>query len=462
MEKKKRRGIIGIGEKLGFMGFSASTNIVFNFKSTYYKYFLTSVLLIDPIAVSNMVLIGTIWDIVNDPLLGVWANNVHFKSGEKVRPWLLYVALPYALGMVFLFCDFGVSEKWDIIIGLIVFFLYEVANTFRGIPYNGMGGLASSDDDDRKSINAFRSLGACIGSGIGAVAVPMIVRMFGGLKDHKVINSSDAPAVFKGACFMGVLIVFGCLLHYFTTKERVKQTSEDEESIGIIETYKMLFKCKSWVKNMFYVMFYGISTCLMTSSITYYCAYVLNNSSLSTPIMAAYLVFSIIFSIVTPKIDSLIGRKMTMAIAAIVQIVGKIPFILNPHNIINGYINAISAGIGLTMTFIMFNTNRNNISDIIELQNGRRLDTMVSTGDGLMSKIAEAAVDKLFLVALAAAGFNAALADQGTAQSVQTQNTICALLGWIPALVAVALLVISQTIDTRKEYDETVAASERR
>ena len=151
-----------------------------------------------------------------------------------------------------------------------------------------------------------------------------------------------------------------------------------------------------------------------------------------------------------------------MAIAAIVQIVGKIPFILNPHNIINGYINAISAGIGLTMTFIMFNTNRNNISDIIELQNGRRLDTMVSTGDGLMSKIAEAAVDKLFLVALAAAGFNAALADQGTAQSVQTQNTICALLGWIPALVAVALLVISQTIDTRKEYDETVAASERR
>lgn len=458
MSKEKKKSVVGLAEKLGFMGFSTSTNIVFNFKSTYYKYFLTSVLLIDPIAASNMALIGTIWDVVNDPLLGVWANNIHFRSGEKVRPWLLWVAVPYALGMISLFTDFGVSEKWDIILGLVVFFLYEIANTFRGIPYNGMGALASGDDGDRKSINAFRSLGACLGSGIGAVAVPMIVKMFGGLKDHKVINSSDSAAIFKGACFMGVLIICGCLLHYFTTKERIKQVSEDEENIGIIDTYRMLFKCKSWVKNMFYVMFYGVSTTLMTSAITYYCAYVLNNSSLATPIMAAYLVASILFSVLTPKIDSLLGRKKTMALAAIVQIISKIPFILQPTKSLFAYVNAVGAGIGLTMTFILFNTNRNNITDIVELQNGRRLDTMVSTGDTLASKVAEAAVDKLFLVALATAGFNAALADEGKLQNVATQNTISALLGWIPALVAVGLLIISQTIDTQKEYQDTLEA----
>ncbi|MBR4610746.1 MAG: MFS transporter, partial [Erysipelotrichaceae bacterium] len=402
MEKEKKG--VGLLEKLGFMSFSASTNIVFNFKSTYYKFFLTSILLINPIAASNMALIGTIWDIVNDPLIGVWANNVRFKSGERVRPWLLYIAVPYALGMVLLFTDFNVSERWDIILGLVVFFFYEIANTFRGIPYNGMGALASADDSERKSINSFRSLGACLGSGIGAVAVPMIVKMFGGLKDHKVINSSDSGAIFRSALFMGVLIACGCIVHYYTTRERVKQVSEDEEKIGIIDTYRMLFKCKSWVKNMFYVMFYGVSTCLLTSSITYYCAYVLNNSSLATPIMAVYLVFSIIFSIVTPKIDTLLGRKKTMALGALIQIVGKIPFILAPNNVINAYINAAAAGMGLTMTFILFNTNRNAITDIVEVQNGRRLDTMVSTGDSLASKIAEAAVDKLFLVALAAAG----------------------------------------------------------
>ena len=457
MKKEGNKSIIKLPEKLGFLSFSASTNIVFNFKSTYYKYFLTSILLIDPIAASNMALIGTIWDIVNDPLLGVWANNVRFKNNEKVRPWLLWIAVPYGLGMVLLFTDFNVPERWDIILGLVVFFFYEIANTFRGIPYNGMGALASSDDSDRKSINAFRSLGACLGSGIGAVAVPMIVKMFGGLRDHKVINSSDSAAIFRSAVFMGILIVIGCLIHYFTTKERVKQTSDNEENIGIVETYRMLFKCKSWVKNMLYIMSYGVSTCLLTSSITYYCAYVLNNSSLATPVMAVYLLFSIIFSILTPKIDTLLGRKKTMITAALVQIAGKIPFILNPYNVVNAYINAISAGIGLTMTFILFNTNRNSISDIVEIQNGRRLDTMVSTGDNLASKIAEAAVDKLFLVALAAAGFSAKLADQGLLQNIATQNAINALLGWIPALVAVLMAVFASMIDTQKEYDEAVA-----
>jgi len=458
MEKEKKG--VGLLEKLGFMSFSASTNIVFNFKSTYYKFFLTSILLINPIAASNMALIGTIWDIVNDPLIGVWANNVRFKSGERVRPWLLYIAVPYALGMVLLFTDFNVSERWDIILGLVVFFFYEIANTFRGIPYNGMGALASADDSERKSINSFRSLGACLGSGIGAVAVPMIVKMFGGLKDHKVINSSDSGAIFRSALFMGVLIACGCIVHYYTTRERVKQVSENEEKIGIVDTYRMLFKCKSWVKNMFYVMFYGVSTCLLTSSITYYCAYVLNNSSLATPIMAVYLVFSIIFSIITPKIDTLLGRKKTMALGALIQIVGKIPFILAPNNVINAYINAAAAGMGLTMTFILFNTNRNAITDIVEVQNGRRLDTMVSTGDSLASKIAEAAVDKLFLVALAAAGFSAQLADEGKLQNLATQNTINALLGWIPALVAVGMLLISLTIDTKKEYEETLKLKE--
>ena len=112
---------------------------------------------------------------------------------------------------------------------------------------------------------------------------------------------------------------------------------------------------------------------------------------------------------------------------------------------------------GLTMTFVLFNTNRNAISDIVEVQNGRRMDAMVSTGDTLVSKIAEAAVDKLFLVALAAAGFSAKLADEGLLQNIATQNTINALLGWIPALVGILMFICCIGIDTDKELREAIA-----
>lgn len=201
--------------------------------------------------------------------------------------------VPWTLGLILMFTDFNLNQTLAVIVSLIVFFFYEIANTFRGIVYNGMGGLASDLDEDRKSINSFRSLGACLGSGIGAVAVTPLVRLFGGLKDkNSIIGKGDAKALFITACVMGLICVIGCLFHYFTTKERVKEKEVHEDSLSIIETYKMLFKCKSWIWNMLYMMGYGICNTLIMTSINYYAAYILGSSAKATPILAVYLVVS--------------------------------------------------------------------------------------------------------------------------------------------------------------------------
>ena len=398
--------------------------------------------------------LGTIWDVTNDPIIGVFAGNVKFKSKEKIRPYLLVIAIPWALGLSLLFTDFNLTQTLAVIVSLLIFFFYEIANTFRGIVYNGLGALASDNDDDRKSINAFRSLGACLGSGIGAVAVTPIVRLFGGLQEkNAIIGKGDARALFLTALVMGGLCVFGCLAHYFTSKERVQEKEDHEDSVSIKDTYKMLFKCKSWVWNMLYIMGYGICNTLIMSAINYYAAYILGSSSKATPILAAYLVVSIIMSLLTPKIDTLLGRKKTMYLGVISQIVGKVIFMLNPTNEIFIYINAISVGFGATITFIMLNQNRNNISDVVEIQNHRRLDAMVSTGDNLASKLAEALVTQLMAFALAAAGFNEALKIN---QTVATKNVICGLLGLVPCIVLVGMLITIRFLDIEKEKKESL------
>ena len=398
--------------------------------------------------------LGTIWDVTNDPIIGVFAGNVKFKSKEKIRPYLLVIAIPWALGLILLFTDFNLTQTLAVIVSLLIFFFYEIANTFRGIVYNGLGALASDNDDDRKSINAFRSLGACLGSGIGAVAVTPIVRLFGGLQEkNAIIGKGDARALFLTALVMGGLCVFGCLVHYFTSKERVQEKEEHDDSVSIKDTYKMLFKCKSWVWNMLYIMGYGICNTLIMSAINYYAAYILGSSSKATPILAAYLVVSIVMSLLTPKIDTLLGRKKTMYLGVISQIVGKVIFMLNPTNEIFIYINAISVGFGATITFIMLNQNRNNISDVVEIQNHRRLDAMVSTGDNLASKLAEALVTQLMAFALAAAGFNEALKIN---QTVATKNVICGLLGLVPCIVLVGMLITIRFLDIEKEKKESL------
>lgn len=451
---KENKGVVKLPEKLGYMAYSASANIVFNFKSLYYLIFLTNVLQIPVLTAGTMMTLGTIWDVTNDPLIGVFAGNVKFKSKEKIRPYLLVIAVPWALGLVLLFTDFNVSQILAIIISLVVFFFYEIANTFRGIVYNGLGALASNNDEDRKSINSFRSLGACLGSGIGAVAVTPIVRLFGGLQEkNAIIGKSDAKALFLTALFMGALCVFGCLVHYFTSKERVHEKEEHEDKVSIKDTYKMLFRCKSWVWNMIYIMGYGICNTLIMSAINYYAAYILGSSSKATPILAAYLVVSLVVSIITPKIDSLLGRKKTMYLGVISQIIGKLIFMTNPYNELFIYINAISVGFGATITFIMLNQNRNNISDVVEIQNHRRLDAMVSTGDNLASKLAEALVTQLMAFALAGAGFNEALKLN---QTVATKTVICNLLGLIPCIVLVGMLITVKFIDIDKEKKESL------
>lgn len=451
---KEDKGVVKLPEKLGYMAYSTSANIVFNFKSLYYLIFLTNVLQIPVLTAGTMMTLGTIWDVTNDPIIGVFAGNVKFKSKEKIRPYLLVIAIPWALGLILLFTDFNLTQTLAVIVSLLIFFFYEIANTFRGIVYNGLGALASDNDDDRKSINAFRSLGACLGSGIGAVAVTPIVRLFGGLQEkNAIIGKGDARALFLTALVMGGLCVFGCLVHYFTSKERVQEKEEHDDSVSIKDTYKMLFKCKSWVWNMLYIMGYGICNTLIMSAINYYAAYILCSSSKATPILAAYLVVSIVMSLLTPKIDTLLGRKKTMYLGVISQIVGKVIFMLNPTNEIFIYINAISVGFGATITFIMLNQNRNNISDVVEIQNHRRLDAMVSTGDNLASKLAEALVTQLMAFALAAAGFNEALKIN---QTVATKNVICGLLGLVPCIVLVGMLITIRFLDIEKEKKESL------
>ena len=445
------KGIVKLPEKLGFTTFSMSLNIAYNLKSLYYLYFLTNVLLIPVGTAGIMMLLGTVWDAVNDPLIGLWSANHTFKSGEKVRPFALLCGVPWAITLVLLFTKLSSSTTVSVILGLVIYFIFEALYTFLCMPYNSLASLASHYDEDRKSINGFRSLGGALGSGIGSVAVVPLVKLFGGLTSgSKIIGPEDAPALFKTALVLGAIAIIGSLVHYFTSKERVKQVSGDDTKLGFFEAYGMLFKCKSWVLDMVYVICYGVCNALIMQNVNYYAAYILGDSSKATPILAVYLVMAIVVSLTTPYIDRKIGRKRTMLLGAAFLILGKIPFIIAPYSEIMVFVNAFTVGIGSTIAFVMFNTNRNNIADLVEWQSGRRLDSMIGAGENLISKLGEALTLYGITFFLERAGFNAEIAVQPQA----TLDTIIVFLGWAPFAVAIVMLIALLIMDIEKEMNE--------
>ena len=75
MNERQELPRIRLSEKLGFCTFSTASNVVYQFKSLYYLFFLTNVLKVDVLVAGAILTIGTVWDAINDPIIGFWAVN---------------------------------------------------------------------------------------------------------------------------------------------------------------------------------------------------------------------------------------------------------------------------------------------------------------------------------------------------------------------------------------------------
>ena len=438
-------------EKLGFGSYSAASNIVYQFKSLYYLFFLTEVLRLSMATAGTILSLGIVWDAVNDPLVGWFAVNHRFKNGERVRPFALYSAVPWAVTVVLIFANFHASQTVTVILASLGYFLFELLYTATDIPYNCMAGLATNADADRRSINVHRNIGSCVGTAIGAVACFPLLRLFGGLDDNGNLNpETGSRGFFLTACVMAAVCIIGCLIHYFTTKERVMPENTEEERVGIFHVFKVLYSYRPFVLNTVYILFYGVINLSLLTCLTYYCTYVLGSADDVTFIEAIYLAASLVTTLFVSRIDAKLGRKKTMVLGGILFAAGKLWFIIDPFSTAALYVNCITTGMAVSITFVMFNTNRNNLSDLVEWREGRRYDGMIGTADNLSSKLGEALAAKLLTGALARAGYDANL----SVQPDSAIRAINAMLGWVPALFGVGIIVTVLFLNIDREMEK--------
>lgn len=211
----------------------------------------------------------------------------------------------------------------------------------------------------------------------------------------------------------------------------------------------MVTHSKSWWNNTVYIICYGVINFLLMSSLTYYATYILGSTSAATLIQASFLMASIISSFFVSILDKRFGRSRCMMLAVTIALIGKLWFIIHPNSIGAIYVNAVTVGISVTFAYVLFNTNRSNIVDIIEASYGRRIDSMIVTTDNLASKLITAGVTLLSTFLLSNAGYNANLTDQP--KSVISIVNI--MLGVAPAFASVIMLVAAFLIPIETEYD---------
>ncbi|MCR5040949.1 MAG: MFS transporter [Clostridia bacterium] len=128
---------------------------------TYYKtLYYVNVLKIDMAYVTVILSLITIYDVLNNPLMGAIYDRTRTRWG-KARPYIFFTAIPYFAcevvlysGAVFLSGQ-SANDPKKIIFLFIMLFLEETFSTIYSIPRNNMVSLQTPNPDDRIKVGLF-------------------------------------------------------------------------------------------------------------------------------------------------------------------------------------------------------------------------------------------------------------------------------------------------------------------
>jgi len=140
--------------------------------------FFTDAAMIAPALAGSALLIGKIWDAVNDPVFGWISDKVKSPLGRR-RVFMIFGAIPLAIATMLLwFVPIGLSPVWIFIWISFTFILWDTLWTMTNVPYYALTAELTEDYDERASLTAFRMVFAVPAFIIGAAVTPMIAGAF--------------------------------------------------------------------------------------------------------------------------------------------------------------------------------------------------------------------------------------------------------------------------------------------
>ena len=240
---------------IGYMCGDWGGCMTFTLMASIFSMFCTNALGINPMLLGTLVIIWTIWDAINDPLMGALMDKAFAKKRNprgKFRPWILRSTPLLAITAIALWT---VPTLFTGVTLLVMLFstkiLYEAAYTMFNIPMGSLLSAMSENDVQRASLSSARGAGSGFGNAIPGIVAPIIIAAFG---DR---DTTGYMIVGVGCAVIGFVV---CLMHYFMTEERVSvEEATNPESIKLTDIFTVLSKNRPFVA----LCIHGICLCAM-------------------------------------------------------------------------------------------------------------------------------------------------------------------------------------------------------
>jgi GPH family glycoside/pentoside/hexuronide:cation symporter len=193
-------------------------------RQIFYAIFLTDVVGLDPRLASFAVLVGIIWDAINDPLVGILTDRMRSRWGRR-RPFLLVFAIPFGASFLLLWW----APPWHNQIALaatitLAFMVSDTLETLCGVPFSSLLPELTQDYDERTTLTSFRILFNLLASLVTAVSAPAIIdtAVAAGLTQQQ--GYLIVAGIFGGLAAIPFLLIFVVVRERFGAIDRPQET----------------------------------------------------------------------------------------------------------------------------------------------------------------------------------------------------------------------------------------------
>ncbi len=419
MSKKQKTGLTK-KHWFGYMFGDWGGCMTFTLMASTFTLYCTNALGVDPMLLGTLVIIWTIWDAINDPMMGALMDKAFAKRRNKkgkFRPWILRATPLLAVTAIALWT---VPTFLDGIALIVVLFsckiLYEASYTMFNIPMGSLLSAMSKNDSERASLSSARGVGSMIGNMIPGLIGPVIIGMFGDRDSKGYMITGIACAA------IGFVI---CLMHYFWTEERTTVGEETKaDDIKFSDILTVVKKNRPFVA----LCVHGVCICLMqyaaqTLGMYMYSAvyHDVTYQSISSALSAPFMIGSMI---AVPFICKKLGLEKLIRYSLLIGggICG-ILFIMHLTMEVNPLVHGVILGIGSGMAMVSIQMQWGLVGEAIdynELVTGKRTEGSIYGTFNLSRRIGQTIGQGFALYGLGWIGY------QGTAE-VQSAGTIFGL-----------------------------------
>jgi GPH family glycoside/pentoside/hexuronide:cation symporter len=322
--------------------------MTFALMASIFSIYCTDVLGINATVMGILTIIWTIWDAINDPLMGAlmdkaFARRQH-KNG-KFRPWLLRATPLLAITAIAMWTVPTFLDGIPLLVALFSFkVLYEGAYTMFNIPMGSLLSAMSKNDTERASLSSARGVGSMFGNMIPGFVGPVVIGMFGD-------KNSTGYMITGVACALIGFVV--CLLHYALTEERVVVQGETKaDDIKISDIFEVFKKNRAFVA----LCIHGVCICTMqylAENISMYMYSAVYNdvtykaiaSALSAPFMVGSMLI-VPFLCKKFGLEKLIRYSLLVGGAICAGLFG-LHLVMDVHPLLHGVILGIGSGMAM-------------------------------------------------------------------------------------------------------------------